>query len=283
MNGLERLRALGARLERLAAERVTVKVDGKPLWRELLDIAGQIECEQAEPGGGMRPGLKVFGLDFKELREGEEVWSTKLGKIVTISHVRPNGTVTLYNHGCTPFRSLDFTHEVPPLDADGVEIRAGDEMWDVDGSGPFIVSGFVGEPLAVIFEIAECNDLPRKPSQLTHRAPVLAADGRPLREKNIVFDKDTGEKLGVDAVDAGDATCRRLEHGGAVVHYNPRFLVHERPDSWERWREEWQWPPAKYCKLILGVEYDHYTQIDEAFDAQGEDLERRAKKLAGVE
>ena len=58
------------------------------------------------------------------------------------------------------------------LDADGVEIRVGDEVWDVDGSGPFIVSGFVGEPLAVIFEIAECNDLPRKPSQLTHERPV---------------------------------------------------------------------------------------------------------------
>lgn len=58
------------------------------------------------------------------------------------------------------------------LDADGAEIRVGDEMWDVDGSGPFIVSGFVGEPLAVIFEIAECNDLPRKPSQLTHERPV---------------------------------------------------------------------------------------------------------------
>lgn len=132
MNGLKRLWALGARLERLAAERVTVKVDGKPLWRELLDIAGQIECEQAEPGGGMRPGLKVLGLDFKELREGEEVWSTKLGKLVTISHVRPNGTVTLYNHGCTPFRSLDFTHEVPPLDADGVEIRAGDVLYSTE-------------------------------------------------------------------------------------------------------------------------------------------------------
>ena len=190
MSGLERLRALGSRFEGLAAERAPVTVDGRPLWRVLLDIAAQIEREHAEPGGLTLPGLKVLGLDSKELREGEEVWSTRLGRLVTISHVRPNGTVTLYNHGCTPFRSLDFTHEVPPLDADGAEIRAGDVLYSVEtGESVTVESVEPGNPW-----FAAASGTLQHCSKFTHRAPVFAADGKPLREKSIVFDKVTGSK-----------------------------------------------------------------------------------------
>lgn len=113
------------------------------------------------------------------------------------------------------------------LDADGVEIRVGDEVWDVDGSGPFIVSGFVGEPLAVIFEIAERNDLPRKPSQLTHRAPVLAADGEPLEVGQMVY----------HIADGKEYTVEELFKDGAMVTHDgitggrcrAEYLTHQRP------------------------------------------------------
>ena len=127
------------------------------------------------------------------------------------------------------------------LDADGVEIRVGDEVWDVDGSGPFIVSGFVGEPLAVIFEIAECNDLPRKPSQLTHRAPVLGADNKPLREGETVWHVETGSEFRVLRTPRStvkvDVTWREgfEDKAGSVP---PQKLTHERPDSWERLEED---------------------------------------------
>lgn len=96
-------------------------------------------------------------------------------------------------------------HPAPKvLDADGVEILVGDEVWDVDGSGPFVVSGFVGEPLAVIFEIAECNDLPRKPSQLTHQRPDswerLEGDADALAEAEI---------NGEGSYNAANAYCNR--------------------------------------------------------------------------
>lgn len=279
MNGLNRLWALGAKFERLAAERATVTVDGRPLWRVLLDIAAQIEREHAEPGGRTLPGLRVLGLDFKELREGEKVWSTRLGKLVTISHVRPNGTVTLYNHGCTPFRSLDFTHEVPALDADGVEIRAGDVPYSIEtGESVTVESVEPGNPwfAAASGTLQHCG-------KFTHRVPVIAADGKPLREKNIVFDKVSGEKLGVDAVDAGDVTCRRLERDGAVVHYNPDLLTHDRPDSWERLEEDVGKQPYAYCvgNGLFGAqdEDEEMTPTNELF---ARDLVRRAKKLAGA-
>lgn len=120
------------------------------------------------------------------------------------------------------------------LDADGAEIRVGDTVWHVHDLDKFTVTNSNnGENLSVSCMGEDGKEYCCYPNGLTHRAPVLAADGKP-----------------------------------------------ERPDSWERWRKEWQWPPVKYCELILGVEYDHDTQLNEAFDAQGKDLVRRARALA---
>ena len=115
------------------------------------------------------------------------------------------------------------------LDADGVEIRVGDEVWDVDGSGPFIVSGFVGEPLAVIFEISECNDLPRKPSQLTHQRPVLAADGKPLREGETVWSVDSGTRYTVEKITDELIPIKCRSEMGSTVSLCPSQLTHQRP------------------------------------------------------
>lgn len=122
----------------------------------------------------------------------------------------------------------------------------------MDGSGPFVVSGFVGEPLAVILEISECNDLPRKPSQLTHRAPVLAADGRPLRKGETVWDAN-GDKLIIGALEDGGhtVTCRYVDIGDAIpVHgmWSPSQLIHERPvaGTWERLEEDAEKNPCDY-------------------------------------
>ena len=135
------------------------------------------------------------------------------------------------------------------LDADGAEIRVGDEVWDVDGSGPFIVSGFVGEPLAVIFEIAECNDLPRKPSQLTHRAPVLAADGEPLREGETAWLITSGREIRVDKIEHRPEGFWALElfADGSKRHSAPvSILTHERPESWERLEDDAEKDPCGY-------------------------------------
>lgn len=115
--------------------------------------------------------------------------------------------------------------------------------------------------------------------RINRPAPVLAADGEPLREKIIVFDKDTGEKLGVDAVTARDVTCRRLEHGGMVVHYTPEFLTHERPvaDTWERIEDDCTMPERDYYAKHIG--HDVGLKDDaEIHEAVSRDLVRRAKK-----
>lgn len=119
---------------------------------------------------------------------------------------------------------------------------------------------------------------------------VLDADGAEIRVGDTVYYVD-GRKQKVNTVARltdGLVQFGRINEAGYVTYcegacISPNQLTHERPDSWERWRDEWQWPPVKYCELILGVEYDHDAQLQESFDAQGDDLVRRAKKLAGVD
>lgn len=168
------------------------------------------------------------------------------------------------------------------LDADGVEVEIGDDLYSVEGSLKFHVShvdrinGMIATD--AMFSLDKWAD----PAMYTHRAPVLAADGKPPREGETVWSVDSGTKYTVEKVTDGLIPIKCCSEMGSTVSLHPSQLTHERPDSWERWREEWQWPPCRYCKLVLGVEYDHDTQLQDAFDAQGEDLERRAKALTGV-
>lgn len=188
------------------------------------------------------------------------------------------------------------------LDADGVEIRVGDTVYGFAGQ-QYEVTGLceyessivhaktVGDGVAADELLAlsgQLNSAQLEASKITHRAPVLAADGRPLHEGETVWHEEDGTQLrviGFGDEEDGETIVRVERISGKTDWLECRSLSlnHEQPDSWERWREEWQWPPVKYCKLILGVEYDHDTQLQESFDAQGDDLVRRAKKLAGVE
>lgn len=80
------------------------------------------------------------------------------------------------------------------LDADGVEIRVGDTVWTTNGLGPFEVTCIVNaDQLRVICDDEENGHLNVYPQSLTHRAPVLAADGRPLREGETVWHEDGTE------------------------------------------------------------------------------------------
>lgn len=188
--------------------------------------------------------LMPEGMEWPRYEDGEPV---KFGdKVPTIQRVSKiglfsDGSFTLYNgFDSVPFKRGERVKrpESKVLDADWVDTSVGDTVYDVDTGEKMWVCALPeqGEYQCVKLRLINGMFKTLDPCRFTHRAPVLAADGKPLRE---------------------------------------------RPDSWERWREEWQWPPVKYCKLILGVEYDHDTQLNEAFDAQGDDLVRRAKALAG--
>ena len=164
------------------------------------------------------------------------------------------------------------------LDADGVEIRVGDKVWSTtgefdgkrtvksvhvdDGELPYALFDEHSEPWSCL-----C-------CYLTHRAPVLAADGKPLREGETVWDIDGGGPYEVEGF-VGKPLCVMLRSG--VNHEMPRYpskLTHERPvaDSWERLEED-----ARNIRMAM---LDSDEMPFEVIDERALDIVRRAMALA---
>lgn len=124
------------------------------------------------------------------------------------------------------------------LDADGAEIRVGDTVWATNGHGPFEVTRIVcADLLRVICDDEKNGHLNVFPENLTHRAPVLAADGKLLREGETVWEVVTGDGYVVERIYSGTTepdfpghtvACRRPDD--IVTHmFKPSQLTHERP------------------------------------------------------
>ena len=126
------------------------------------------------------------------------------------------------------------------LDADGVEIRVGDRVWSTHLDEPH--EWIVIDPhedrddsQTVLVSIGDRTGHAR-PENLTHRAPVLAADGMPLRERETVWDIETCEELHVTGFNDGYVITDSKTFGDTPI--TPSVLTHERPDSWERLEED---------------------------------------------
>lgn len=175
------------------------------------------------------------------------------------------------------------------LDADGAEIREGDTVWHTESDEQAIVLDVERRrAVSVEFEPSDggCKHTGTITAKhLTHRAPVLAADGKPLREGETVWNKNGLARGVVESIDADSLmhTTRYRGDSGVVYRDAAKDLVHERPDSWECLKDDATRPPRDYCGMLL-----HWAIVPEQDDAHyiegmASDLVRRAKKLAGVE
>lgn len=178
------------------------------------------------------------------------------------------------------------------LDADGEEIRVGDVVYEVGGDGRAL-HVFDVCPEAVDAKFASGHVYNLDPKDLTHRAPVLAADGRPLREGETVWHED-GTQLRVTGFgdeEDGETLVEVYRISGPTDWGECRSLslTHERPDSWERLEDD--------TDALLKAESNgkgSYNAANDYCNAHGlgtdgtvwvlvaQDLVRRAKKLAGV-
>lgn len=113
------------------------------------------------------------------------------------------------------------------------------------------------------------------------RPAVLAADGKPLREGETVYQTDSTTEFIVDDIMA-------REDGATVVHLKggawnlPQNLTHERPESWERLEAD---AKAAVC-VYFGVSDKDcgscgHSSWECSYD-KARDLVRRCKALAGV-
>ena len=227
-----------------------------------------------------RPAPKVLDSEGVECNVGDAVWwvHNKTGNF-RIIRIEQDGKCAIHDDdadepcGMT-VPSTELTHKRPVLDADGAEIRVGDRVWSTQLDEPheWIVidpHGDRDDSQTVLVSIGDRTGRAR-PENLTHRAPVLAADGRPLREGETVWNVKTGERYVVGAFAGG---CVNVSDGrGGGLQLLPAQLTHERPiaDTWERLEED----------------ADRTASLFDAFDsgasADIRDLVRRARALAGV-
>ena len=158
--------------------------------------------------------------------------------------------VTMYPDGsfalnCRAYSKGERVNRPAPnvLDADGVEIRVGDTVWDVEFGCENVVTKVSDSAVFVAFEGKSADRC--DPASLTHRAPVIAADGRPLREGETVYKLDDDRPYTLKRFD-GDHVS--INAGGSPfdIWTFPNKLTHERPDSWERIEEDAEKDPCGY-------------------------------------
>ena len=161
------------------------------------------------------------------------------------------------------------------LDADGVEIREGDVLYR-KSDGHMV-------KVAEVYEktFTDADDYVRPGEGFTHRAPVFAADCRPLQEGEHVYHVETGAELVVKELPRPgeyQAVVVFTPPASHLTSFDPDQLTHERPDSWE-WLEEdvaGTSCPDVYCAN------HHIDASDTSYEwAMARDIVRRARALAG--
>lgn len=118
------------------------------------------------------------------------------------------------------------------LDADGVEIREGETVYGVEDGMKYEVCEAKLPRVTVEYWCAGISAHSSiVPSLLTHRAPVLAADGKPLREGETVWSVDSGTRYTVEKITDELIPIKCRSEMGSTVSLCPSQLAHERPDT----------------------------------------------------
>ena len=112
------------------------------------------------------------------------------------------------------------------LDADGEEIRAGEMLFHVMSG-----DGVTARQLMPPDKFEDTEFIRHFASEYTHRAPVLAADGKPLREGETVWHVKTGREYVVVEPSYGKTVVVRLAKydDAEGEQHAPDQLTHERP------------------------------------------------------
>ena len=162
------------------------------------------------------------------------------------------------------------------LDADGAEIREGDTVWHVETGEQCKVVEVDSRSVSVDFRVdgdGTKHTGSVLPSNLTHRAPVLAADGRPLREGETVYHVADGRAYVVREVREDGAVVEPVG-GRSCGRCRADYLTHDRPvmDTWERLEGD--------ARSIRAAILDSDKPPFEVIDERALDLVRRARALA---
>lgn len=179
------------------------------------------------------------------------------------------------------------------FDADGVEIHEGDTVWAVGDALPSmevleIKPDDPDNPEHIVWCGETCGgglgDAKkwRIADQLTHRAPVIAADGKPLLEGQTVWN-EIGLSFKVTATNPKNNSFDAIrDFDGSKCTLNPRIFTHERPESWERLEEDARSIARDIVWNLGNWSPSGFENIGDDVQARVLDLVHRAMALAGV-
>ena len=271
---------------------------------ELCSSLGiDLETGWADAMAAMRRRLMPAGMEWPRFEDGEPVrlgehwqqedYDESITRIDSIEFAEDG--VRFENEYADAFYRYGERVKRPApkvLDADGVEIREGDEVWpkypsdrDDEQVVRAIVLTLLGDGQVEVeseYPNGEKFHEYVQTDRLTHRAPVLAADGLPLREGETVWDVESGteyEVVGIRTDEDSPVRVMRTDGSHLAKAAKPSTLTHQRPESWKRLEEDAGKNPFDYCK-------DVGHRLDTCENAEwykARDLVRRAKALAGVE
>ena len=250
--------------------------------------------------------LMPDGMEWPRFESGEPV---RIGDVVSDVEVR---SVVFRDDGillsdCTSvpgwgtWRSYKEPIKRPApkvLDADGEEILVGDTVYRVGMStfdpeyNTLTVTDIRTKPGLTPIETKNSHDgyLYGKPEDFTHRAPVLAADGKPLREGEHVYHVETGAELVVKELPKPgeyQAVVVFAPPASHLTSFDPDQLTHERPESKCRDCQYWQKDPTADNMGVCWFFY-HEHEGQDCYAARRADIGAceefmpRAKALAGV-
>ena len=178
------------------------------------------------------------------------------------------------------------------LDADGAEIRVGDALYYTATGCKATVRGINSDGT---IELDGHENRGWRADRFAHRAPVLAADGRPLREGEHVYHVETGAELVVKELPKPgeyQAVVVFYPPASHLMSFDPDQLTHTKPeiDTWERIEEDAKKPTCDYFGHVGGETCETCPGYADSSPQGGRgcryahmaDLVRRAEKLAGV-
>ena len=251
--------------------------------REIISELNRRACDLTRENAELRKRAMPDGMCWPVFEDGEPV---RLGDFVSDVEVRSvvfrDGGILLSDCTSVPgwgtWRSYKepIKRPAPKVpDADGVEIRVGDTLWHVETGEQCKVVGVDSRSVSVDYRVdgdGTKHTGSVLPSKLTHRAPVLAADGRPLSAGETVFYGNvmrTVDHIEYEGENGSGAPNVFFTDGGWSY---PTLLTHERPDSWERIEEDAGCTATKYNER-RGTIFTTKQQV-------ARDLVRRCRALA---
>lgn len=108
---------------------------------------------------------------------------------------------------------------------------------------------------------------------------VLDADGVEIKVGDTVWHEDGSEQL-VEELNRYGARCF---DGDKRRTFNPKYLTHTRPDSWEQLEEDIAKYPCRYAEEVKGSKLHSCSECPWHSEVMARDLVRRAKALAEKE